>query len=113
MNGFSLDLHRAFHAFVYAAPRFTIEAISASFPVCMPGSWTGRSSALNSAIRRFQGNLMMTPEQRYFFDVFGYLHLKGAIEPDDLKAAQEAAERYVRTPPDQIPPGFGIQEPSE
>lgn len=56
---------------------------------------------------------MMTPEQRYFFDVFGYLHLKGAIEPDDLKAAQEAAERYVRTPPDQIPPGFGIQEHSE
>ena len=55
----------------------------------------------------------MTPEQRYFFDVFGYLHLKGAIEPDDLKAAQEAAERYVRTPPDEMPSGFGIKEPSE
>jgi hypothetical protein len=55
----------------------------------------------------------MTPEQRYFFDVFGYLHLKGVIEPEDLTAAQEAAERYVRTPPEQVPPGFGIKEPSK
>ena len=50
----------------------------------------------------------MTPEQRYFFDIFGYLHLRGAIEPEDLAAAQEAAERYVNTEPDEVPPGFNI-----
>ena len=55
----------------------------------------------------------MTPEQRYFFDVFGYLHLEGAIEQEDLTAAQEAAESYVRTPPEQMPPGFGIKETSK
>lgn len=26
----------------------------------------------------------MTPEQRYFFDVFGYLHLREAIAQEDL-----------------------------
>lgn len=52
----------------------------------------------------------MTPEQRYFFDVFGYLHLRDAIEPEDLTAAQEAAERYVNTKPDEVPPGFHIDQ---
>ena len=32
----------------------------------------------------------MTPEQRYLFDVTGYLHIKGAVTGDALKAAQAA-----------------------
>lgn len=55
----------------------------------------------------------MTPEQRYFFDVFGYLHLKGAIEAEDLAAAQEAAERYVNTKPEEVPPGFNIHQKTD
>ncbi len=51
---------------------------------------------------------MMTPEQRYFFDLTGYLHLEGVLEEGELKAAQEAAQRYIDTPPDQVPEGFEI-----
>ena len=48
----------------------------------------------------------MTPEQRYLFDITGYLHIEGAIIGDDLKKAQEAATRYIYCPPDERPPGF-------
>ena len=37
----------------------------------------------------------MTPEQRYLFDVTGYLHIKGAVKGDILKEAQEAVDRYI------------------
>jgi len=40
----------------------------------------------------------MTPEQRYLFDVTGYLHIEGAVKGDALKAAQEAVDRYIHTP---------------
>ena len=50
----------------------------------------------------------MTPEQRYLFDVFGYLLIENALSPEELKACQEASERYMNTPEDQLPPGFGI-----
>jgi hypothetical protein len=50
--------------------------------------------------------IAMTPEQRYFFDVTGYLHLKGVIKDDELKAAQAAADRYINTPTAELPPGF-------
>ena len=49
----------------------------------------------------------MTPEQRYFFDVTGYLHLPGVLAGDDLASAQEAADRYISLSPDDWPPGFG------
>lgn len=49
----------------------------------------------------------MTPEQRYFFDLSGYLHLENALGGEELEKAQEAAERYVGTPPERLPPGFG------
>ena len=39
----------------------------------------------------------MTPEQRYFFDLTGYLHLEGVLEGKQLAAAQEAAQRYIDT----------------
>ena len=51
---------------------------------------------------------MMTPERRYLFDVFGYLHLENALSPEELAACQEATERYLNTPEDQLPPGFGV-----
>ncbi|MEM7127514.1 MAG: phytanoyl-CoA dioxygenase family protein [Chloroflexota bacterium] len=49
---------------------------------------------------------MMTPEQRYWFDLTGYLHLKQVLERDELRAAQAAVDRYVTTPPDDLPSGF-------
>ena len=50
----------------------------------------------------------MTPEQRYFFDLTGYLHLEGVLQGEPLRAAQEAAQRYIDTPPEQLPEGFHI-----
>jgi hypothetical protein len=38
----------------------------------------------------------MTPEQRYQLDTFGFLHLRGALAPAELAAAQAAAARYMR-----------------
>ena len=49
----------------------------------------------------------MTPKQRYLFDVTGYLHLKSVLNPQELKHAQDAADRYIRTPPEKWEPGFG------
>jgi hypothetical protein len=56
---------------------------------------------------------MMTPEQRYFFDLTGYLHLEGVLQGDELKQAQQAAQRYIDTPPDQLAPGFEINQERE
>ena len=50
----------------------------------------------------------MTPEQRYFFDLTGYLHLKGVLQEAELKAAQDAAQRYIDTPPEEVPAGLEI-----
>ncbi|NKB69475.1 MAG: hypothetical protein GKR89_20580 [Candidatus Latescibacteria bacterium] len=51
---------------------------------------------------------MMTPQQRYLFDVTGYLHLPNALSPDELERGRRATQRYLDTPPDQLPPGFAI-----
>ena len=40
----------------------------------------------------------MTPEQRYFFDVAGYLHLENALSDEELRRAQEAAEPQAEVP---------------
>ena len=37
----------------------------------------------------------MTPDQRYFFDTTGYLHLEGVLRGAELNAAQNAVRRYV------------------
>ncbi|MDP6503219.1 MAG: phytanoyl-CoA dioxygenase family protein [Planctomycetota bacterium] len=50
----------------------------------------------------------MTPEERYLFDLNGFLHLKNVLSENELIAAQEAADRYITTPPNDLPPGFGI-----
>ena len=49
----------------------------------------------------------MTPEQRYFFDLTGYLHLEQVLQGDELARAQEAAERYLDTPPESCRTGTG------
>ena len=49
----------------------------------------------------------MTPEQRYFFDTAGYLHLCDVLSKEELKPAQEAAERYISMAPEEWAPGFG------
>ena len=48
----------------------------------------------------------MTPEQRYFFDLTGYLHLQQALSSEELELAQQAAQHYIDTPNEQLPPGF-------
>ena len=48
----------------------------------------------------------MTPEQRYLFDTVGYFSLKNALSSEELQRAQEAADRYINTPPDDLPVGF-------
>ena len=48
----------------------------------------------------------MTSEQRYFFDLTGYLHLKKVLNAEELHKAQEAADRYIHTPLDALPAGF-------
>ena len=53
----------------------------------------------------------MTPEQRYLFDVTGYLHLKGVLSGSELKKAQEAVDECVQTPPDKLPAGMSSSYP--
>ncbi len=43
----------------------------------------------------------MTPEQRYFFDLTGYLHLKHILQGDELTRVQEAVDRFLKTPPEE------------
>ena len=51
---------------------------------------------------------MMTAEQRYLFDLHGYLHVRNALSVDELAAARAAAERYVDMPPEELPEGFRV-----
>ena len=50
----------------------------------------------------------MTPEHRYFFDLTGYLHIEGVLAGEELQRAQAAAQRYIDTPPEALPPGFKV-----
>ncbi len=53
---------------------------------------------------------MMTEEQRYLFDLCGFLHLKNVLTPEELDAASEAARRYIDSAPEDLPPHFGQSE---
>lgn len=50
----------------------------------------------------------MTEEQRYLFDLWGYLHIPGALSEEEVTTAQEAARRYMESKPEDLPPGFKI-----
>ena len=52
---------------------------------------------------------MMTPEQRYLFDLTGYLHLKNVLTGETLRKCQEAVESYINTPEEQLPEDFGTK----
>tara|TARA_Y100000588_G_scaffold385226_1_gene478086 strand:+ start:1956 stop:2756 length:801 start_codon:yes stop_codon:yes gene_type:complete len=49
----------------------------------------------------------VTDEQRYQFDLWGYLHIPGALSEQEVEEAREASQRYVDTPVEDLPPGFG------
>jgi len=49
----------------------------------------------------------MTEEQRYLFDLSGYLHLKNVLSQDELYSASEAVNRYIGSLPEDLPPHFG------
>ncbi len=51
---------------------------------------------------------MMTLEQRYLFDLFGYLHIPNALSKNELEACQHASARYINSPSEKLPPGFAI-----
>ena len=48
----------------------------------------------------------MTPEQRYMFDLTGYLHLEKVLSDTELENAQAATRRYMDTADEDLPPGF-------
>jgi hypothetical protein len=49
---------------------------------------------------------MMTEEQRYLFDLNGYLHLKNVMTEEEVAAASKAARQYVETDEADLPEGF-------
>lgn len=48
----------------------------------------------------------MTPKQRYLFDLMGYLQLKNALNEEELLKTQDAVERCVQTPTNELPSGI-------
>ena len=54
--------------------------------------------------------MTMTQEQRYLFDLCGFLHLTNVLTPDELDAASEAAGRYIDSPAENLPSHFGGSE---
>ena len=52
----------------------------------------------------------MTPEQRYLLDTMGYLHLKRVLDSQELERLQDAADRLVNTPPEELPVGVYKQK---
>ena len=52
----------------------------------------------------------MTPEQRYLFDLHGYLHIPNLLSDSELAAARAAVDRYIATPDDHLPEGFSRSE---
>ena len=51
----------------------------------------------------------MTSEQRYLFDVNGYLHIPDVLSETEL-AAREAVERYLTMSEEELPEGFSHSE---
>ena len=48
----------------------------------------------------------MTPEQRYLFDLQGFLHLESALSDAELSAAQNALSCLESIPDEELPPGI-------
>lgn len=52
----------------------------------------------------------MSPEERYWFDLTGYLHLKAVLAAEELSRVQDAAERFLCTPEEDLAPGYTIRD---
>ena len=52
----------------------------------------------------------MTPEQRYLFDINGFLLLRNVLSEAELTAGREAIDRYVTPPEEALPKGFSHSE---
>ena len=50
----------------------------------------------------------MNEEQRYLFDLYGFLHLKNILSPEQLQAASDAAGRYIESAEEDRPPDFKV-----
>ena len=55
----------------------------------------------------------MTPEQRYLFDINGYLHIPNLLSDNELAAARAAIDRYTSTPDEALSEGFSRSEDSK
>ena len=51
----------------------------------------------------------MNAQQRYLFDLTGYLHLPAVLATGQLKKARAAAAQYFRTPAEELPAGMGLE----
>ena len=58
------------------------------------------------------GEIGLTEEQRYLFDLEGVLHLKGCMSADELEAARAAVDEYAsfESHPEDLPDGFSVPE---
>lgn len=52
----------------------------------------------------------MTPEQRYWFDLTGYLHLRQVLQGAELARVTDAVDRYINTPEEELPLGYKINK---
>ena len=39
-----------------------------------------------------------------------FIHLRDVLSPEELERAQEAADRYINSPPEEMPIGFGERD---
>lgn len=52
----------------------------------------------------------MTAEQRYLFDIYGFLHIESALSAQELEDARQGAQAYMECPADDLPAGFEQDE---
>ena len=51
----------------------------------------------------------MNPQQRYLFDLTGFLHLPAVLTTGQLEKARAAAALYFRTPAEKLPAHMGLE----
>ena len=54
---------------------------------------------------------MMTDEQRYLFDVQGYIVLKNVVSPETVAAVNQVLDRIEQLPEDALPYGVTHGKP--
>lgn len=52
---------------------------------------------------------MMTTEQRYLFDLSGFLHLENVLSDVELQRCREASDQYINTPSEELSSDFSTQ----